>query len=227
MPPAPAAGSKQAASLAEEDAAINVRLLTQVSSLLKGKQPLFKALAQSFLAVADAAQNGSLEDALAAQANFLRDADALELQLARLAAADAAAAREQAGCAAKRAQLERQVAGVLADIEARKRELHAARVERQHREEYEVVRALIAQQPPRAATQAAIDAERARAEALRGEQRRHAAALEARRRAFALLLRCVEELQRAGAGGADDDGGDAAAAVGGGGGGPAAMQVDG
>lgn len=51
MPPAPAAPGAGAApagskSLAEEDAAISVRLLTQVSSLLKGKQPLFKAVAQ-------------------------------------------------------------------------------------------------------------------------------------------------------------------------------------
>jgi hypothetical protein len=47
MPPAaPAVGSKQAQSLAEEDAAISVRLLTHVSALLKGKQPLFKAVAQ-------------------------------------------------------------------------------------------------------------------------------------------------------------------------------------
>ena len=46
MPPVSAAVGKQAANLAEEDAAIGVRLLTQVSSLLKGKQPLFKAVAQ-------------------------------------------------------------------------------------------------------------------------------------------------------------------------------------
>jgi len=46
MPPAPAAASKQALALAEEDAAITVRLLTQVAATVKGKQPLFKAVAQ-------------------------------------------------------------------------------------------------------------------------------------------------------------------------------------
>ncbi|KIY99009.1 THO complex subunit 7 [Monoraphidium neglectum] len=221
MPPAaPAVGSKQAQSLAEEDAAISVRLLTHVSALLKGKQPLFKAVAQSFLAVSDAAQNGSLEAVLAAQANFQRDMDNLELQLNRFRAANEANEREQEGYAAKQQQLEGQIQQALADIEAKKQELQAARVVRQHNEEYEVIRGLIAEQPPRATTQAAIDEERARIDALHAEQRRHAAALEQKRRAFALLLQCIEDLQRAG----DDDGGGGDAA---GGGGAAAMQVDG
>jgi hypothetical protein len=82
----------------------------------------------------------------------------------------------------------------------------------------QVIRGLIAQQPPRAETQAAIDAESAAIAALEAEQRRHEAALEQKRRAFALLLQCIDDLQRAGGG--DDD-------AGGGGGGPAAMQIDG
>lgn len=84
----------------------------------------------------------------------------------------------------------------------------------------QVIRGLIAEQPPRATTQAAIDAEQHRIEALQAEQARHRATLEQKRRAFALLLQCLDELQRAG----DDDGGPEGAA---GGGGPAAMQVDG
>jgi hypothetical protein len=45
MPPAPAAASKQAANAAEEDAAINVRLLTHVPTLIKNKPALLKAVA--------------------------------------------------------------------------------------------------------------------------------------------------------------------------------------
>jgi hypothetical protein len=44
--PAPAAAGKQAASAAEEEAAINVRLLTHVSNVFaKGRPPLLKAVA--------------------------------------------------------------------------------------------------------------------------------------------------------------------------------------
>ncbi|KAI8462345.1 MAG: hypothetical protein J3K34DRAFT_476272, partial [Monoraphidium minutum] len=143
-----------------------------------------------------------------------------------LQAAGEANAREQEGCAAKQQQLEAQIQQALADIDAKKRELQDARVVRQHNEEYEVIRGLIADQPPRAATQAAIDAERAAAAALRAEQGRHEAALEAKRRSFALLLQCVDDLTRAA--GDDDGGGGGGSDVGGGGGGGAApMQVDG
>jgi hypothetical protein len=45
MPPA-AASSKAAQTQAEEDAAINVRLLTHVSTVVKGRPPLFKGVAQ-------------------------------------------------------------------------------------------------------------------------------------------------------------------------------------
>jgi hypothetical protein len=87
----------------------------------------------------------------------------------------------------------------------------------------QVIRGLIAAQPPRAKTQAAIDAESAAIAALEAERRRHEAALEQKRRAFALLLQCIDDLQRSGGG--DDDGGGGGGT--GGGGGPVAMQVDG
>ncbi|GBF97108.1 THO complex subunit 7A-like [Raphidocelis subcapitata] len=218
VPPAAAPVSKQAQTQAEEDAAINVRLLTHVAATLRGKEPLFKAVSQSFLAVVDAAVNGTGEDAAAAEAAFVQDMDVLELQLNRFQSANEANEREQQGYAAKQRQLEGQIARALEEIEGKKRELQDARVVRQHNEEYEVVRALIAAQPQRATTQAAIDAEQARIESLRAEQRRHEATLEQKRRAFALLLQCIEDLQRAG----DDDGGGD-----GGGGGPSAMQIDG
>jgi chromosome segregation ATPase len=140
-------------------------------------------------------------------------------KLHRFQSANEANEREQQGYAAKQRQLEGQIARALEEIEEKKRELQAARVVRQHNEEYEVIRSLIAEQPRRATTQAAIDAEEARVEALRAEQRRHEAALDRKRRAFALLMQCIEDLQRAG----DDDGG----GDGGGGGGPSAMQIDG
>lgn len=221
MPPAaPTAASKLAQNLAEEEAAINVRLLTHVSAFMRGKRTLFKSLTQGFLAVAEAAQKGTLEDVQAAQQAFLKEMDSLELQLNRFQAANEANEREQESYAAKQQQLEAQIAQAHIDIEAKKQELQAARVVRQHNEEYEVIRGLIVEQPKRSVTQAAIDSEQQHIEALLVEQRRHQATMEQKRRSFALLLQCIEELQRIG----DDDGGSEPVA---GGSGAAAMQIDG
>jgi len=59
-------------------------------------------------------------------------------QLNRFDAANEANEREKQGYVAKQQQLEVQIQRALEDIDAKKRELQAARVVRQHNEEYEV-----------------------------------------------------------------------------------------
>ena len=113
----------------------------------------------------------------------------------RMTAVASANARETESYAEARIDVEDAVVNARGDIEELKTNLDSARLERQHKEEYEALRRLCMQYPSRATTEAANAQLASEIGTLEADGEATARKLELRKKQFALLLHAVNQLQ--------------------------------
>lgn len=184
-----------AISLAEDDVVIRQRLLTRTTTT-RGEPPL-KKLIKKFTALASEIEK---EDSKASECekmyrSFLQELSTFELPLLKTKAVIDANRREQDNFKELHVELKQQITQAQQDIEDLKLQLELAKIERQHKEECEVIRKLIAAQSPRAVTQKQLnDLDK---ELVQLETENHAASrtIELRKKQFGLLLHVVDDLQ--------------------------------
>ncbi|GBG90730.1 hypothetical protein CBR_g51237 [Chara braunii] len=183
------------AAAAEEEAIIRQRLLTR-TTVTRGEPPLRKLL-KRFTAFAAAVDNEktSVKDCAKACEAFLRELDFYYLSLERTDSVKDANKREQQNFVKLREILAGSIESEQAEIESLKLQLEDAKLTRQHKEECEAIRRLIAAEPAREVSQKAISVLEADIAGLERECLSITKTLDLRRKQFALLLHAVEELQ--------------------------------
>ena len=190
------AAATTAMSAADEEALIRKRLLTQTTTARPGADPPVKKLVKRYLAACQAARDGAgAEEAEKHGEAFLKELALYEFQLGRVAAVRSANAREMESYADARADVDDEVARARGDTRELRAHLDSARLDRQHKEEYEALRRLCARLPARATTEAACARLEEEIAALEAESDATAAKLHLRKKQFALLLHVVNELQ--------------------------------
>ncbi|GMP41354.1 hypothetical protein ACSBR2_017624 [Camellia fascicularis] len=179
----------------EDDIIIKHRLLTRTTTT-RGEPPL-KKLQKKFTSFAveieKDAENYSDCERLAK--TFLQELTTFELPLLKSKAVIDANLREKENFNELEDEINRQILQAQADIEDLKKQLEDSKIERQHKEECEAIRRLIAMQPPRSETQKIITELEKEIAMLESENTAGSRTLELRKKQFALLLHVVDELQ--------------------------------
>lgn len=181
----------------EEERLIKKRLITQTTTARPGADPPVKKLAKRYISFCNSVAQGNADVAEVGKnrEEFLRELAHYEFQLGRMKSVVVANKRELVSYAEAKTQVEASISATRDEIEALKVELDAARLERQHKEEYEALRRLCMEFPSRAET-AGHNAQLEREiEDLEKESEATASTLELRKKQFALLLHVVNELQ--------------------------------
>lgn len=179
----------------EDDVIIKHRLLTRTTTT-RGEPPL-KKLQKKFTAFAlevekDADNYNDCERLAKA---FLQELTTFEIPLLKSKAVIDANLREKENFNELKDEITSQIHEVQEEIEDLKKQLEASKIERQHKEECEAIRKLIAMQPPRAETEKMIAELEKEIAALEAEDAATSRLLELRKKQFALLLHVVDELQ--------------------------------
>ncbi|XP_059448972.1 THO complex subunit 7A-like [Corylus avellana] len=179
----------------EEDIIIKHRLLTRTTTT-RGEPPL-KKLQKKFTTFVleiekDADHYGDCEKLAKA---FLQELSTFEIPLLKSKAVVDANIREKENFNELEDEINRQIVQAQTDIEDLKKQLEESKIERQHKEECEAIRKLIATQPPRSETQKTITELEKEIAALDAENTAGSRLLELRKKQFALLLHVVDELQ--------------------------------
>lgn len=179
----------------EDDVIIKHRLLTRTTTT-RGEPPL-KKLQKKFTAFAlevekDADNYNDCERLAKA---FLQELTTFEIPLLKSKAVIDANLREKENFNELKDEITSQIHEVQEEIEELKKQLEASKIERQHKEECEAIRKLIAMQPPRAETEKMIAELEKEIAALEAEDAATSRLLELRKKQFALLLHVVDELQ--------------------------------
>lgn len=179
----------------EDDVIIKHRLLTRTTTT-RGEPPL-KKLQKKFTAFAlevekDADNYNDCERLAKA---FLQELTTFEIPLLKSKAVIDANLREKENFNELKDEITSQIHEVQEEIEDLKKQLEASKTERQHKEECEAIRKLIAMQPPRAETEKMIAELEKEIAALEAEDAATSRLLELRKKQFALLLHVVDELQ--------------------------------
>ncbi|XP_047938807.1 THO complex subunit 7A-like [Salvia hispanica] len=179
----------------EDDIIIKHRLLTRTTTT-RGEPPL-KKLQKKFTAFAvevekDADNHGDCERLAKA---FLQELNTFEIPLLKSKAIIDANVREKENFNELKNEINRQILLAQDDIEDLKKQLEDSKIERQHKEECEAIRKLIAMQPPRSATQKTITELEQEIASLESENTSGSRTLELRKKQFSLLLHVVDELQ--------------------------------
>ncbi|KAG0470862.1 hypothetical protein HPP92_016982 [Vanilla planifolia] len=179
----------------DDDAIIKHRLLTRTTTT-RGEPPL-KKLQKKFvtfaLEVEKDAENYSECEKL--QKSFLQELATYEMPLLKSKAVVDSNIREKESFNELQDEIHRQILQAQADIEDLKKQLEESKIERQHKEECEAIRKLIALQPPRSETQNTISDLEKEIAALETENAAGVRLLDLRKKQFALLLHVVDELQ--------------------------------
>lgn len=179
----------------EDDIIIKHRLLTRTTTT-RGEPPL-KKLQKKFttfaLEVEKDVDNYSDCERLAKA--FLQELNTFEIPLLKSKAVINANVREKENFNELKNEVNRQILQTEIDIEDLKKQLEQSKIERQHKEECESIRKLIAMQPPRSETQKTISELEREISMLEAENIAGARTLELRKKQFALLLHVVDELQ--------------------------------
>ncbi|KAL6964957.1 THO complex subunit 7A [Sarracenia purpurea var. burkii] len=179
----------------EDDIIIKHRLLTRTTTT-RGEPPL-KKLQKKFtsfaLEIEKDADNYSDCERLAK--TFLQELMTFELPLLKSKAVIDANLREKENFNELNDEINRQILQAQADIEDLKKQLEESKIERQHKEECEAIRKLVAMQPPRSETQKIITELEKEIAILEKENTAASRTLELRKKQFALLLHVVDELQ--------------------------------
>ena len=175
----------------EDDTIIKHRLLTRTTTT-RGEPPL-KKLQKKFTSYAleiekDADNSNDCERLAKA---FLQELTTFELPLLKSKAVIDANLREKENFNELKAEINRQIIQAEDDIEDLKKQLEESKVERQHKEECETIRKLIAMQPPRSETQKVLTDLEKEIALLEAENISGSRTLELRKKQFALLLHVV------------------------------------
>ncbi|KAF6148494.1 hypothetical protein GIB67_001993 [Kingdonia uniflora] len=179
----------------EDERIIKHRLLTRTTTT-RGEPPL-KKLQKKFISFAlevdkDADNYNVCEKLYKA---FLQEMATFELPLLKSKAVVDANLREKENFNELQEELHRQILQAQTDIEDLKNQLKDSKIERQHKEECEAIRKLIAMQPPRSETQKVITDLEKEITMLEAENTAASRMLELRKKQFSLLLHVVDELQ--------------------------------
>ncbi|KAF6151680.1 hypothetical protein GIB67_001963 [Kingdonia uniflora] len=179
----------------EDERIIKHRLLTRTTTT-RGEPPL-KKLQKKFISFAlevdkDADNYNVCEKLYKA---FLQEMATFELPLLKSKAVVDANLREKENFNELQEELHRQILQAQTDIEDLKNQLKDSKIERQHKEECEAIRKLIAMQPPRSETQKIITDLEKEITMLEAENTAASRMLELRKKQFSLLLHVVDELQ--------------------------------
>ncbi|KAJ6849431.1 THO complex subunit 7B-like [Iris pallida] len=179
----------------EDDVIIKHRLLTRTTTT-RGEPPL-KKLQKKFISFAlevekDSNNYGDCERLYKA---FLQEMATFEVPLLKSKAVVDANRREKESFNELQENIQRQILQTQTDIEDLKRQLEEAKIERQHKEECETIRKLIALQPPRSETQKTISDLEKEIASLEAENVAGVRTLDLRKKQFSLLLHVVDELQ--------------------------------
>lgn len=179
----------------EDDIIIKHRLLTRTTTT-RGEPPL-KKLQKKFtsfaLEIEKDADNYSECERLAK--TFVQELMTFEIPLLKSKAVIDANLREKEYFNELNGEINRQIVQAQADIEDLKKQLEESKIERQHKEECEAIRKLIAMQPPRSETQKTLTKLENEIAMLETENTAASRTLELRKKQFALLLHVVDELQ--------------------------------
>lgn len=175
----------------EDDTIIKHRLLTRTTTT-RGEPPL-KKLQKKFTSFAleiekDADNYNDCERLAKA---FLQELTTFELPLLKSKAVIDANLREKENFNELKGEINRQIIQAEDDIEDLKKKLEESKVERQHKEECETIRKLIAMQPPRSETQKVLAELEKEIALLEAENISGSRTLELRKKQFALLLHVV------------------------------------
>ncbi|CAI9106068.1 OLC1v1005126C1 [Oldenlandia corymbosa var. corymbosa] len=179
----------------EDDIIIKHRLLTRTTTT-RGEPPL-KKLQKKFTAFAlEVEKEGdNYGDCERLAKAFLQELNTFEIPLLKSKAVIDANVREKENFNELKEVINKKILQAQDDIEDLKKQLEASKIERQHKEECEAIRKLIAMQPPRSETQKVISKLEREIEMLEAENTAGSRTLELRKKQFALLLHVVDELQ--------------------------------
>jgi THO complex subunit 7 len=172
----------------EDDVVIKQRLLTRTTTT-RGEPPL-KKLIKKFIAFATEIEKegNNFNDCEKLYKSFLQELATFELPLLKTKAVIEANRREQESFKNLHVELNNQIAQAQKDIEVLKVQLEEAKIERQHKEECEAIRRLIAAQPPRAETQRQLNELEKELVGMEAENFAASRTLELRKKQFGLLL---------------------------------------
>lgn len=184
-----------AISPVEDDSIIKQRLLTRTTTT-RGEPPL-KKLQKKFVAFATEIEKDTdnYTECEKLYKSFLQEITTFELPLLRTKAVIDANRREKDNFNELQEQLSQQILQAQSDIEDLKKQLEESKIERQHKEECEAIRRLIAVQPPRSETQKIISELEKEIAALEASNTAASRTLDLRKKQFSLLLHVVDELQ--------------------------------
>ncbi|KAL2488473.1 THO complex subunit 7A [Forsythia ovata] len=127
---------------------------------------------------------------------FLQEMNTFEILLLKSKAAVDANVRENENFNELKDEINRQIIRAHTDIEVLKKQLEESKAERQHKEECEAIRKMIAMQPPMSETHKIITDLEKEIALLEVENTARSRALELQKKQFALLLHVVDELQK-------------------------------
>lgn len=175
----------------EDDIIIKHRLLTRTTTT-RGEPPLKKLQKKftSFFLEADKDDSNYADCEKLARA-FLQELSTFEIPLLKSKAVVEANVREKENFNELKEEINRQISHAQSDIEDLKKLLQASKIERQHKEECEAIRKLIAMQPPRSETQKLIVELEKEIAALDAENTASSRMLDLRKKQFSLLLHVV------------------------------------
>lgn len=179
----------------EDDIIIKHRLLTRTTTT-RGEPPL-KKLQKKFtsfaLEIEKDTDNYNECERLAK--TFLQELTTFEIPLLKSKAVVDANLKEKENFNELNDEINRQIVQAQADVEDLKKQLEESKIKRQHKEECEAIRKLIAMQPPRSETQKSLTKLENEIAMLEMENTAASRTLELRKKQFALLLHVVDELQ--------------------------------
>ncbi|VFQ95456.1 unnamed protein product [Cuscuta campestris] len=179
----------------EDEVIIKHRLLTRTTTT-RGEPPLKKLQKKLTAFVLEAEKEAdNFDDCERLAKAFLQELNTFEIPLLKSRAVIDANIREKENFNDLNDEIKRQILQTQADIEDLKKQLEESKIERQHKEECEAIRKLIAMQPARSETQNIITELEKEILALEAENTASSRTLELRKKQFALLLHVVDELQ--------------------------------
>lgn len=179
----------------DDDTIIKHRLLTRATTT-RGEPPL-KKLQKKFITFALEVDKDTdnYTDCEKLYKMFLQEMATFEMPLLKSMAVVDANIREKDSFNELQEELCGQILQAQADIEDLKKQLEESKIERQHKEECEAIRKLIALQPPRSETQQTISNLEKEIALLETENTAGVRLLDLRKKQFSLLLHVVDELQ--------------------------------
>ncbi|GAB4815206.1 hypothetical protein N2152v2_002252 [Parachlorella kessleri] len=178
----------------EEEAIIKKRYLTQTAATQANALPPFKKLTKRYLEFCQVAESGTSEEAERLYGELLADLYAVQFHMQKLEEISNAFRREQQMYQEGQEQLQASITQAVQDIEDRKQQLEQARTELQQKKEYEVVKRQIVEVPARSVTRAEMEAVNQEIRDMQAQAQQIDTLSDRRKRQFAALASCIEEV---------------------------------